>query len=299
MVAGPGREDTPVVQDQLMERVLGRDNLRRAFRQVKRNKGSAGIDGMTVDELSAFVQQHWPRIAAQLLAGDYRPQPVRQLEVPKPKGGARKLGIPTVLDRLIQQALLQVFCADGLPHLRQKPAFRTTSTGKHHRLLIPPVETGGERAKECCWSPLGAHVPGVHVHSQRLGKAAQSERRCDPAVQVSRSQDHPAHAGSNHPDGDRRVGGVPEGLERLLRFCASEIADPGPGEVGSAQATMLSPEAVGSIRLSPIAQARRERTTGLEHGQVRSWPVVFEPESGAGASLAKTVLSVVGGTGPC
>ena len=112
VVAGSDREDTPVVHDRLMERVLDRDNLRRAFRQVKRNKGSAGIDGMTVDDLTAFVQQHWPRIAAQLLEGTYRPQPVRQVEIPKPKGGVRKLGIPTVLDRLIQQAMLQVLQAE-------------------------------------------------------------------------------------------------------------------------------------------------------------------------------------------
>lgn len=112
VVAGSDREDTPVVHDQLMERVLDRDNLRRAFRQVKRNKGSAGIDGMTVDDLTAFVKQHWSRIAAQLLNGTYRPQPVRQVEIPKPKGGVRKLGIPTVLDRLIQQALLQILQAE-------------------------------------------------------------------------------------------------------------------------------------------------------------------------------------------
>lgn len=80
MVAGSGREDTPVVQDRLMERVLERDNLRRAFRQVNRNKTSAGIDGMTVDGLSPFVKQHWLRIAAQLLAGRYLPQPVRRVD---------------------------------------------------------------------------------------------------------------------------------------------------------------------------------------------------------------------------
>lgn len=109
---GSIEEDAPVSNDQLMERVLERENLRRAFRQVKRNKGSAGIDGMTVDDLTAFVNQHWPRIHRQLLEGNYRPQPVRQVEIPKPKGGVRKLGIPTVLDRLIQQALLQVLQAE-------------------------------------------------------------------------------------------------------------------------------------------------------------------------------------------
>lgn len=106
------KEDAPVINDQLMERVLERENLQRAFRQVKRNKGSAGIDGMTVDDLTAFVNQHWPKIHQQLLEGNYRPQPVRQVEIPKPKGGVRKLGIPTVLDRLIQQALLQVLQAE-------------------------------------------------------------------------------------------------------------------------------------------------------------------------------------------
>lgn len=106
------KEDAPVINERLMERVLESENLRRAFRKVKRNKGSAGIDGMTVDDLTAFVNQHWPSIHQQLLAGCYRPQPVRQVEIPKPKGGVRKLGIPTVLDRLIQQALLQVLQAE-------------------------------------------------------------------------------------------------------------------------------------------------------------------------------------------
>lgn len=106
------KEDAPVINERLMERVLERENLRRAFRKVKRNKGSAGIDGMTVDDLTAFVNQHWPSIHQQLLEGRYRPQPVRQVEIPKPKGGVRKLGIPTVLDRLIQQALLQVLQAE-------------------------------------------------------------------------------------------------------------------------------------------------------------------------------------------
>tara|TARA_R110001592_G_scaffold46416_1_gene147741 strand:- start:161 stop:1462 length:1302 start_codon:yes stop_codon:yes gene_type:complete len=108
---GSIKEYAPVINEQLMERVLERENLRRAFRQVKRNKGSAGIDGMTVDDLTTFVNQHWPKICEQLLKGTYRPMPVRQVEIPKPKGGTRKLGIPTVLDRLIQQALLQVLQA--------------------------------------------------------------------------------------------------------------------------------------------------------------------------------------------
>src|ERR1039457_217471 len=85
------------------------DNLKEALRRVKANKGSAGIDGITVDEISDYLKQHWPAIREQLLSGTYTPQPVRRMEIPKPDGeGVRKLGIPTVLDRFIQQAVMQV-----------------------------------------------------------------------------------------------------------------------------------------------------------------------------------------------
>ncbi len=72
------------------------------------NHGSAGVDGMTVEELPAYLREHWPQIREQLLTGQYQPQPIKRVEIPKPEGGVRKLGIPTVLDRFLQQALLQV-----------------------------------------------------------------------------------------------------------------------------------------------------------------------------------------------
>lgn len=92
----------------LLSRVLERNNLLRALKQVRRNKGASGIDGMTVDELPDFLRQHWPHIRQQLIAGSYKPKPVKRVEIPKPDGRKRKLGIPTVLDRLIQQAIAQV-----------------------------------------------------------------------------------------------------------------------------------------------------------------------------------------------
>lgn len=91
-----------------MEEVCERENLKEALRQVKTNKGSAGIDRMTVGQLDDYLKQHWPVIREQLLNGTYEPKPVRRVEIPKPDGGVRKLGIPTVLDRLIQQAVMQV-----------------------------------------------------------------------------------------------------------------------------------------------------------------------------------------------
>jgi RNA-directed DNA polymerase len=92
----------------LMEAVCERRNCKQALAQVKRNKGSAGIDGMTVEQLPAYLKQHWLTIRAQLISGTYKPQPVKRVEIPKPDGGMRKLGIPTVLDRFIQQAVMQV-----------------------------------------------------------------------------------------------------------------------------------------------------------------------------------------------
>ena len=92
----------------LMEAAVERSNMQRAYQRVVRNKGAAGVDGLGVSELGDLLRQHWPTIKAKLLAGSYGPQPVRQVSIPKPNGGERKLGIPTVLDRLIQQALHQV-----------------------------------------------------------------------------------------------------------------------------------------------------------------------------------------------
>ena len=100
--------ESPASSEQLMEEVCGRKNCRQALARVKRNKGSAGVDGMTVEQLPAYLKQHWPAIREQLLRGTYKPQPVKRVEIPKPDGGVRKLGIPTVLDRFIQQAVMQV-----------------------------------------------------------------------------------------------------------------------------------------------------------------------------------------------
>src|SRR5260370_24781550 len=97
------------------EAIVERDNLRRALAHVKRNKGAAGIDGMSLDALAPHLKEHWPAIRAQLLEGTYKPQPVRRVEIPKASGGTRSLGIPTVLDRLIQQAVLQVLQAEWDP----------------------------------------------------------------------------------------------------------------------------------------------------------------------------------------
>ena len=105
---GDSTEPKSTFCSSLLNRVLERNNLVRALKQVRRNKGAPGIDGMTVDELPDFLRQYWPKIRQQLIDGRYRPKPVKRVEIPKPDGRKRKLGIPTVLDRLIQQAIAQV-----------------------------------------------------------------------------------------------------------------------------------------------------------------------------------------------
>jgi len=126
----PCAEDEPAAGDRteprsqtcssLLSRVLERDNLMRALNQVKRNKGAPGVDGITVDALPDYLKQYWPTIRDQLLAGTYRPKPARRVGIPKPDGRMRNLGIPTVLDRLIQQAIAQVLQAEWDQHFHDR-----------------------------------------------------------------------------------------------------------------------------------------------------------------------------------
>src|SRR5215467_4390235 len=106
-VAKPALE-SPACTEQLMEEVCDRENLVTAWKRVCSNKGSPGVDGMTIESAKAYLREHWPNIRSQLLSGTYQPQPVKRVGIPKPDGGVRKLGVPCVVDRLIQQALLQV-----------------------------------------------------------------------------------------------------------------------------------------------------------------------------------------------
>ena len=106
-VAKPAPE-RPACAEQLMEEVCDRANLVRAWKRVRSNKGSPGVDGMTIAGAKAYLREHWPNIRSELLSGTYEPQPVKRVEIPKPDCGVRKLGVPCVVDRLIQQALLVV-----------------------------------------------------------------------------------------------------------------------------------------------------------------------------------------------
>ena len=105
--------------DRLMERVVERGNAKAALKRVRQNKGSPGVDGMTVDELPKHLVENWEAIRAQLLAGTHQPGPVREVEIPKSGGGVRKLGIPSVLDRFVQQSIL--LCAGSRSRTSARP----------------------------------------------------------------------------------------------------------------------------------------------------------------------------------
>lgn len=104
---------------QLLEEILSRDNMNLAYKRVKANKGASGIDGVTVEEIDEYVKAHWVEIREQIRKRKYQPQPVRRVEIPKPNGGVRNLGIPNVIDRIIEQAIAQVLTPIAEPHFSE------------------------------------------------------------------------------------------------------------------------------------------------------------------------------------
>ena len=100
---------------QLLEKILSRDNMNLAYKKVKANKGAGGVDGVEMDELYDYIKENWKSIKEQIEQRQYKPQPVRRVEIPKPNGGVRKLGIPTLMDRVIQQAIVQVMFCLNIP----------------------------------------------------------------------------------------------------------------------------------------------------------------------------------------
>ena len=165
-MAEPGAEVGTAADEQTkaegllqMDAVVERNNLWRAY-EVMRNKGAAGVDGLTVLEFKQWLQQHWPSVKAALLAGQYMPAAIRKVELPKPNGGVRTLGIPTVLDRLIQQALLQVLQPEFEPEFSDhsygfRPPQCVASGAKSQR----DAALGGTQAQATC----ERHIQSVYL----------------------------------------------------------------------------------------------------------------------------------------
>src|SRR2546430_17072778 len=177
-VAKPAPQ-SPALTEPLMEEVCDRENLVKAWKRVRRNKGSPGVDGKTIDDTKDYLREHWPSIRSQLLEGTYQPQPVKRVEIPKPDDGARKLGVPCVVDRLIQQALLQVL------QERWDPTFSEHSYGfrpgrsahqavaQAQRYIAEGYGGGGGPDFEeiFCWGkqhPRGGRVGGGNKRKERV-----------------------------------------------------------------------------------------------------------------------------------
>lgn len=162
------RSERPNFKLELMEEVLDQSNLNLAFKRVCQNKGSAGVDGMSVDELSDYLKKNWQAIRNQLLNGNYKPMPVKRVEIPKPDGGVRQLGIPTVLDRFIQQALAQVL-QNGYDKTFSDSSFGFRPNRSAHQAILKAQEYQNEGYKFVVDIDLEKFFDRVN-HDKLMGK---------------------------------------------------------------------------------------------------------------------------------
>ena len=137
-------------KQRLMEQIVSKDNLNAAYLQVVRNKGAAGVDGMTVEELGAYLWENGENIREQLKTRKYKPQPVRRVEIPKPDGGTRKLGVPTVVDRFVQQAVLKALemMNDGHNWIVDIDLAKFFDTVDHDKMMTSMKIQSSERRRE-------------------------------------------------------------------------------------------------------------------------------------------------------
>ena len=195
--------ECPSAEAGLMERVVERDNLFRALKQVQSNGGSPGLDGMTVEELAPYLKEHWPRWKQALVEGTYQPQPVKRVEVPKPQGGVRKLGVPTVVDRFIQHAVMQVLQAPW------EPTFSDSSVGfrpGRHAHPGHPAPVRGERLRSAAaWGRGLRAASGARPRGRGAIDGAAAQRAGRRA-----SRPAPAPGGDGPSRGGRSAGRRPE-----------------------------------------------------------------------------------------
>ena len=215
-----GKHGTPQVQP-MMEQILDRENLAQAWKRVKANKGAPGVDGMTVDAFPTFWREHWERISQALMKGTYRPASVRRVWIPKPDGTMRPLGVPTVLDRLIQQAMAQVL----------GPLFEGSFSA--HSYGFRPGRSAHQAVTELesCWKARRRHAVDCDLKSffdtvnhDRLMEALRKKVKCPRTLCLIRRY---LTVGVVLPDGTREATpqGVPQGgpLSPLL---ANIVLDP-------------------------------------------------------------------------
>jgi len=169
-----GRENSNPEKMELIERLVERKNMRKAYSQVMRNKGAGGIDNMSVEALMPYLKEKWSNIREQLVRGEYKPKPVRKVEIPKPDGGMRQLGIPTVLDRLIQQAIHQILSPIFEPTFSESSyGFRPRRSA--HQAILKAKEYQSKRRKWVVDMDLAKFFDEVN-HEKLMSKIANKVR---------------------------------------------------------------------------------------------------------------------------
>ena len=219
----PGGKHGAIQEESMMERVVAPENLETAWQRVKANAGAPGVDGMTVAAFPAFCREHWPRLRAQLMEGTYRPAPVRRVFIPKPDGTERPLGVPTVLDRVIQQALAQVL----------NPLFEGGFSEHSYGFRANRNAHQAVREVEACWQEGRRHAVDCDLKSffdtvphDRLMRQVREKVRDRKVLGLIRCY---LQAGVVLPDGRREATplGVPQGgpLSPLLANIALDPLD--------------------------------------------------------------------------
>ena len=233
LMAKPAPEN-PALAEQSMEEVCDRENLERAWKRVRGNKGGPGVDGMTVDAAKDYLREHWPNIRAQLLEGTYQPQPVKRVEIPKPDGGVRKLGVPCVVDRLIQQAMLQVL------QERWDPTFSEHSYGfrpgrsahqavaQAQRYIAEGYNVVVDLDLERAWKRVRSNKGGPGVDGMTIDNAKDYLREHWPNIRAQllegTYQPQPVkRVEIPKPDGGIRKLGVPCVVDRLIQQAMLQV----------------------------------------------------------------------------
>ena len=223
--------------ENLMEEVCERGNLERALKRVESNRGSPGVDGMSVGDLRGYLVDHWPAIREQLLNGAYKPMPVKRVDIPKPGGGVRQLGVPTVLDRFIQQAVLQILQAYW-DHTFSEHSYGFRPGRSAHQAVTKPESTDGRREGRANWDEgaykgeslgsIGTDVTRQRVFSSRTGPR---ERSMEAGNRVIVGSDA---AGCTRGSGGREFEGVGSVADSAVRLGVGWLAV-GPGREWPAQ----------------------------------------------------------------
>ena len=241
----PGKEETAGRSQKLLEAILYRDNLNRAYKRVKANKGAPGVDGMTVEEALPWLKEHGKEMSEAIRSGKYKPTAVRRKEIPKPDGGVRKLGIPTVKDRIVQQAIAQQLMPQYEPKFSEGSyGYRP---GRSAQDAIFKIRGYADEGYE--WAVQGECDEELQVSRlrirQRKGWTVHSCPSQSPAESEEQAaRNHQAKPRSQRPKGHAGNKGLHDRMAELLRDSVPKDENAGMGRMAAAPNPCIHLEAM-------------------------------------------------------